>query len=227
MKHSSRGAVAIALVACLSLLEAFGLAGPSWANHGAPSFCNAGQGSDYPLNMTRWARGLYAQTILGTGTPDTDQGEAYHYGNACWYNDNVASWNSLGAQQEGTDCSGFVSKVWGLRSNFTTNGGWHDWPNSDNTRPGGFYTGSAYGVFPNVGDSNASFTRIAYSSRQWMDHVSSANHDAIVWTPNYMGSAKDLTIEATGTLNQSTRPGSGYRVNNYSTMQTFARKNWG
>ena len=177
---------------------------------------------------TKFGRQSYAQSILGNGNippSANDEGEAYHFGNACWVNDNVASWNGLGSNQEGSDCSGFVAKAWALTSNFAANAGWHYWPTNDNTRPGGFWTQSAWGQY-GVGSGNASFVRVALNNRVWFDHVSSSVHDAIVWTVNYGGTNRDLTIEATGTQGQTTIPGSGYRVRDVSVMQAFARNGW-
>jgi hypothetical protein len=228
MKHFQLASAGVgAAVAAAGLVV---VATPAVADHGpaTPYVCNAAPGSNTSANFSRLDRAGYAGTV-NAPNGGSSQGEGYHFGNACWTDDNHNHNNAT--NWEGPDCSGFVSKVWGLRSDFASNGGWHDWPTNNPTRPGGFYTLSAFGAY-SIGGGNASFKRIQYAQRYWMDHVSNEPHDAIISQAN--SNNLDKTIEASctadgfpGHVATCMEPGSGNRVRDYSSsMQAFGRSNW-
>lgn len=119
---------------------------------------------------------------------------------------------------EGLDCSGLVSKAWGMRANYTTSDAWTYWYYHNAYRPGGFYTGAMYGAA-----DNATWKSLNWGDRNFMDAAVKSGHIVLIVSPSASGTS-DQTFEANGHVN-----GTGYfsSRNLSSGYQAKERKNWG
>ena len=177
----------------------------------------------------------YALTAANEGynNGDASQGDQWPPGGdvgACWQDDD----SGLGpghpyqpghSRREGTDCSGLVAKVWGLRDDYTTISDQVLWDRSNAYRAGNrFYTGAMFGS--GVATDIGPWKFRTWTDRTFMDaggyNNGSGGHIVIIVVKSTSGTS-DQTFEASGHTN-----GTGYfPTRNVSTYSARYRTIWG
>jgi hypothetical protein len=208
-KVNSVAASIITVAAATGIIESRGgvvfAAGDCSSNYSVPAIGNLDKNTAYQ----------YAAIAQG------DHYENVGSNTACWNGNHIPD----GSGVEGTDCSGFVGKVWGLApTGWSTNGGWYAWNKFDTRRT--ISTGSLWNV------TNASWGDQSKSARSLMDAgviretdaTGTHGHIFLEVAPSADGTS-DYIIDAAG---HTATPQVGHRYKDVNTKpyQWKYRKNW-